>query len=91
MTSDKLSKLPQCQFISSSVEESVGTTPLQGSCGGQVDEKHLAPFLAEGSGGAVFAEALEVRCLNGGVLVAESLLLFFFFFWTVGSERHAVF
>lgn len=75
-TLDKLLEASERQFVSSSVAEGVGTTPLQGSCGGQVGEKDLAPFLAQGRGAAVFADALEVRCLRGGVLVIESLLFF---------------
>lgn len=86
-TLDKLLEPSERQFVSSSVAEGVGTTPLQGSCGGQVGEKDLAPFLAQGRGGAVFADALEVRCLRGGVLVIESLL----FFWIVSSKSHAIF
>lgn len=75
-TLDKLLEPSERQFVSSSVAAGVGTTPLQGSCGGQVGEKDLAPFLAQGRGGAVFADALEMRCLCGGVLVTESLLFF---------------
>lgn len=77
VTLDKLLKLSDHQFISSSAEESVSTDPLQGGCGDQFDGTHLSPFPAQVRGGALFAEDLtgemyKRRCFGH----TESLLYF---------------
>lgn len=43
---DKLLKLSEHQFVTSSTEEGVCSNPWQGGCGDQLGGKYFSPFLA---------------------------------------------